>query len=211
MSCAVLAILLMVTTAQAWTNIQSNEQVAELTFGEKTVLVYENQTQGEKHQFVLRIARFHPDILLEWESFSHQGTIHLRKKAVSNAKELTVGGLFEAGVDLESKNVMTNWLSTDLYLKLMQEGKATAQFNRHKMKMVVVQEETRLLSLNSNSVEVSVVRVEDNRGGTWIVHKSQKNPVLIEYQSPHYHMRLTRISTSQSNNLRWIKRLPPIK
>jgi len=197
--------------AQAGTNLLSNEQVGELAFGEKTVLVYENQTKGEKHQFVLRIARFHPDILLEWESYSHQGTIHLRKKAVSEAKKLTVGGLFEAGVDLESKDVMTNWLSTALYQKLIREGKATARFNKHKMQMVVVQEETRLLSLNGDSVEVSVVRVEDNRSGTWIVYKDPNNPVVIEYQSPHYHMRLARISTSKSNNLRWIKKLPPVK
>jgi hypothetical protein len=184
---------------------------SSLTFGAKTVLVYENQTGPECHEFVLRIARFQPDIFLEWESFNHQGTIHLRKKAVADARKLTVGGLFEAGVDVESKDVMTNWLSTALYYTLIDGGQAQVQLNRRKIKMTVIGEGTRQLVLNQVEIEVPVVRIKDNQNGSWVVHKNPRNPVLIEYQSPHYHMQLKRISTHTSNNLRWIRKLPPVK
>jgi hypothetical protein len=173
--------------------------------------VYENQTGSEMHQFVVRIARFQPDILLEWESFNHQGTVHLRKKAVTDAKKLTVGGLFEAGVDMESKDVMTNWLSALLYRELIEGGEAKVQLNRRRIRMKLAGEETRQLVLNKTQVEIPVVRIEDSQNGSWIVHKDPRNPVLIEYQSPHYHMQLKRISTSESNSLRWIRKLPPVK
>jgi hypothetical protein len=182
-----------------------------LTFAAKTVLVYENQTGPESHRFVVRLARFQPDIFLEWESFSHQGTIHLRKKAVADANKLTVGGLFEAGVDVESKDVMTNWLPAGLYSSLIDQGKAKAQLNRRKITMQLVGEGARQLVVNQVEVEVPVLLIEDSQGSSWIVHKDPRNPVLIEYRSQHYHMQLKRISTSESNNLRWIKKLPPVK
>jgi hypothetical protein len=184
---------------------------SNLSFDAKTVLVYENQTGAESHQFVLRVARFRPDILFEWESFSHQGTVHLRKSAVSDAKKLTVGRLFEAGVDMESEDVMTNWLSTHIYRNLIEDGEAQVKLNRTKVTLKLVEEGSRGLFLNRVEVEVPVVRLEDSKGGSWVVHKDQQNPVLIEYRSQYYHMRLTRISNSKSNKLRWIKALPPVK
>jgi len=212
MSCVALVVVLAQGISQSSTaRAFPEEDAGSLAFGEKTVLVYENRTGEENYQFVLRLARFRPDIFLEWESYSHQGTIHLRKKAVSEAKKITVGGLFEAGVDIDSKDVMTNWLSDQMFSQLIQDGGVTIWLNKHRIKMKLVGEETRELTVDKTRVDVPVVRIEDNQRGTWIVHKAKGNPVLIEYQTPHYHMRLTRISTSKSNNLRWVRQLPPVK
>ena len=71
----------------------------QIEFGENSILIYIHETEPGDTQFVLRIARFLPDIVLEWESLSHQGTIHLRKKAVEKGKGLTLSGLFDPGVD----------------------------------------------------------------------------------------------------------------
>jgi hypothetical protein len=207
-----LAATLTMVTPHYWVaSAFAQELGSGLSFGDKTVLVYQNQTGEETHQFVVRIARFRPDIFLEWESYSHQGTIHLRKKAVAEAKKITIGGLFEAGVDMDSKDVMTNWLSARMYRQLLQDGEVKVQLNRHKLRMNLVSEETRQVTVDGVVSNVAVFRIEDNNNGTWIVHKNLENPVLIEYQSPHYHMRLARISTSKSNNLRWIRQLPPVK
>lgn len=204
MFCGVLVMILTAGMPLTW-------GAEELAFDARTVLVYENQTGSENHQFVVRIARFQPDILFEWESFNHQGTVHLRKKAVAEAKRLTVGGLFEAGVDIDSKDVMTNWLSTRMYQFLVEAGETEVQLNRKKIRMRLVGEEHRQVVLNKVQIEVPVVRVEDSDRGSWLVYRDPQNPVLIEYQSRHYHMQLKRISTSKSNNLRWIKKLPPVK
>ena len=182
-----------------------------LTFGERTVLVFENQTSKSSHQFVLRIARFRPDIFLEWESLNHQGTVHLRKKAVAESKKLTVGRLFEAGVDMDSKDVMTNWFSVRLYQQLIREGSAKVYLNKRSTSLKLVEEETRVLIVDKVEVEIPVIRIQDNFEGTWIVHRNEDNPVLIEYRTQHYSTALKRISTSQSNHLRWIKQLPPVK
>ena len=77
--------------------------------------------------------------------------------------------------------------------------------------MNVVAEETRHLTVDKVEMEVPVLRIEDSQQGCWIVNRDPQNPVLIEYQSPHYHMRLQRVSTSKANNFRWIKKLPPVK
>ena len=212
MFCGALVIVLTMAMPSTWAaSFQFTRHTSPLKFDEKTVLVYENEAGAERHQFVLRIARFRPDIFLEWESLNHQGTIHLRKKAVAGSKRLTVGGLFEAGVDVDSKNVMTNWFSVELFRQLVQGGEANVHLNKHKIKLRLAGEESRHLIVDGVDAKVPVIRIEDNQKGTWIVNKDPNNPVLIEYQSPHYHMRLKRISTSKSNNLRWIRQLPPVK
>lgn len=182
-----------------------------LDFGEKTILVYENKTGGQSHQFVLRLARFLPDIYLEWESLNHQGTLHIYKKAVRDAKTFTVGGLFEAGLDLESKDTMTNWLPAKVYQELLEKGVARVKLNKQPLSLRLVKNGVHLVTLNKVEVEVPVVQLVDDRKGRWIVHRNGQNPVLLEYESPYYHSYLKRISTSRSNNLRWIKSLPPVK
>ena len=184
---------------------------ANLEFGEKTILVYENRTGGESHQFVLRLARFLLDIYLEWESLNHQGTLHIFEKAVSKAKTFTVGGLFQAGLDLESKDTMTNWLPAKLYQQLLEKGVAKVKLNKQPLSLRFVGEGVHRVTLNKMEVEVPVIELVDDRKGRWIVHRNGQNPVLLEYESPYYHMYLKRISTSGSNNLRWIKSLPPVK
>ena len=203
MCCSALGVSLLVGSAAATST--------DLNFGEKTVLVFENRTGGDDHQFVLRLARFHPDIYLEWESFNHQGTVHLYRKAVSGAKRVTVGGLFEAGLDIESKDTMTNWLPTKVYQQVVEKGEAKVQLNNQNLKLRFVEEGVHVVTVDKVDVEVPVVHLEDDRKGKWIVHRNPQNPVLLEYESAYYQMQLKRVSTSKSNNLRWIKKLPPIK
>jgi hypothetical protein len=186
-------------------------QATSLAFGERTILVYENQTREDRHQFVLRIARFRPDIFLEWESLNHQGTIHLRRKAVAESRKMTVGGLFEAGVDMDSKDVMTNWFSMELFQQLIREGSTRIYLNKRSILLYLVEDETRVLTVDSVEVEIPAVRIRDSLNGTWVVHKNARNPVLIEYQTQYYRTLLKRVSTSRSNHLRWIKQLPPVK
>lgn len=183
----------------------------DLVLRPKTVLVYETRSGKEESQFVLRLARYHPDIFLEWESTSHQGTLHLYRKAVTEGKTFSLAGLFQIGVDMISEDTMTTWLSRRMYEDLVSDGEAKVVFNNHPVKLNVTGEGTYALRLNKVPQEISVIFVEDDRKGKWSLHKNPDNPILVEYESPYYRQRLKSVSTNAENRLRWIRKLPPVR
>jgi riboflavin synthase len=184
----------------------------ELSLGPNSILVYSNQSRQQKEtQFVFRLARYRPDIFLEWESTADQGTIHLHQKAVSKAGRFTVSSLFEVGVDVESSAMMTLWLSEKIYRDLNEKGEARIELNRSPIQLTLKGEGTYRLTLNKEVEEIPVIHAEDNRKGSWTFHKSEENPLLVEYITPYFHQHLKTVSTSPSNKLRWINELPPIK
>jgi riboflavin synthase len=185
---------------------------SEFSLGPKSILVYSNQPRQQKEtQFVFRLARYRPDIFLEWESTTDQGTAHLHRKAVSKARRFTVGSLFEVGVAVESSEMMTLWLSEKIYQDLTEKGEARIELNRSPLKLTLTGEGVYRFTLNKEVEEIPVIYVEDNRNGSWTFHKSEENPLLVEYVTPYFHQQLKTVSTAPSNKLRWINELPPIK
>jgi len=185
---------------------------SDFVLGPKSILVYSNQPRQQKEaQFVFRLARYRPDIFLEWESRTDQGTIHLHRRAVSKAERFTVSSLFEVGVDVESSEMMTLWLSEKIYQDLTEKGEARIELNRSPIKLTLKDEGTYRLTINKQVEEIPVIHVEDDRKGSWTFHKSGENPLLVEYVTPYFHQHLKTVSTGPSNKLRWIKELPPVK
>ena len=185
---------------------------SDFTLGPKSILVYSNQSLQQKEtQFVFRLARYRPDIFMEWESRADQGTIHLHRKAVSKAGRFTVSSLFDVGVEVESSEMMTLWLSEKVYRDLTEKGEASIALNRSPIIMTLKDEGTYSLTLNKQVEEIPVIHVEDNRKGSWTFHKSDENPLLVEYVTPYFHQRLKTVSTDPGNKLRWINELPPVK
>ncbi|MCZ6877393.1 MAG: riboflavin synthase [Acidobacteria bacterium] len=185
---------------------------SDLALAPNSVLVYQNQTrQGGETQFVIRVARFQPDIFLEWESTSDQGTLHLYQSAVEEARSFTLTSLFEVGVEMESSDTMTYWLSERMYQELTEDGETQVMLNRSPVKMQLKSEGTYRLTVNKEVEEIPTISIEDDRKGTWTFHKSRQNPLLLEYVTPYFHQRLTTVSIAPTNRLRWIRELPPVK
>jgi hypothetical protein len=183
----------------------------QIEFGENSILIYVHENQPGETQFVLRIARFLPDIVMEWESLSHQGTIHLRKKAVEKGKGLTLSGLFDPGVDSDSKDVMTTWLSKALYDELLKAGQTKIKLNRLSTKFTLKGEITYSLNVDKREITVPAIVVADARGGKWVFQNARENPVLLEFSNEYYREYLKSVTVSQPGSLRWIRELPPIK
>lgn len=181
------------------------------SLGPNSILVYENQTSEDKSQFVLRVARYRPDIFLEWESSSHQGTLHLYREAVKEGTSFSLNSLFEVGVDMESSRVMTVWLSERMYRELTLSGETKIKLNRLPLLMKLKGEGTYRLKLNKKVEEIPVIYVEDSRKGSWTFHKNPENPILVEYVFPYFRQSLKVVSTARTNKLRWIRKLPPVK
>jgi hypothetical protein len=182
-----------------------------LEFGPGTILIYENRAGQESNQFVLRIARFHPDIVLEWESLSHQGTIHLFQAAVEGAGKLTIAGLFDPGSEMESRDQMTKWLSRKTYEALRRGGELRMALNNSPMRVSMTGEGVTELILDHETIAVSVIHLKDNRRGVWTFHASESNPVLIAYENPYYRESLKQVFTNRPDSLRWIRRVPPVR
>jgi len=183
----------------------------QIELGENSILIYIHETEPGETQFVLRIARFSPDIVLEWESLSHQGTIHLLKKAVEKGNGLTLSGLFDPGVDSESKDAMTSWLSRALYDELLEAGETKIRLNRLATKFTLKGEITYSLKVDKREITVPAMVVNDARGGKWVFQKVRENPVLLEFSNEYYREYLKSVTVSQPGSLRWLRELPPVK
>lgn len=182
-----------------------------IELGAKSILVYSNHAGNSEQQFVIRLGRFQPDIVLEWESLNHQGTVHFYTKAVEAAERMVVSQLFDPGVDIESPDVMSKWISRALYAELTRDGKGAIELNRSKLKLQAKGDREIEVQLNKQPVKVLCLVVEDSRDGEWLILKDENNPLVMQYQTRFYRETLERISTAETNNLRWLKKLPPVK
>lgn len=186
-------------------------RAGDLPLGPNAVLVYENVNRLQTNQFVVRMARYGPDIVFEWESLKDQGTVHLFREAVEESRNFTLTRLFEVGVDMESPDEMTLQLSHLLFRELLESRSAKLKLNRIPARITILGKQTYTLNVNRQPTEVAAVEVEDSRGGEWLFLDSPDSPLLLQYESPHFLHRLVSVSLSQRASLRWIRRLPPVK
>jgi hypothetical protein len=199
----VLLLLTVVGTAEA----QSEQR---LRLHEKSILVYGSIINGENTQFVIRIARFLPDRVFEWETTAFQGTVHLHKAAVEEAETLTYGMLFEAGVGFESSDTITKWLSSKMFSELSRGKPVKYRLNNVKAEFILDGREIYKVLLDGKELEIPAIRIKDSRKGVWLFQDDPGNPLLLRYVSPYFREELKRVSNSEDNQLRWIKKLPAV-
>ncbi|MDE2928372.1 MAG: hypothetical protein OXT71_18450 [Acidobacteriota bacterium] len=182
-----------------------------LEVGPNSVLIYKSYSGPVEREWILRLARFGPDVVLEWESFANQGTLHLFRNSVLNGTSFSLFGLFEPGVEKESKKVMTIWFSRKTYGELVSKGRTRIKVNRFPRKLELLEDDRFRLSVNRRPHEVAVIRAEDDRGAEWVLLKDPDNPVLLEYTERKYRLALVSFQTRSQVSLRWLRRLPPVK
>ncbi len=186
-------------------------QASSLEMDANTVLIYKNTTAEETSQIVIRVARYQPDIVMEWETRMDQGTVQLYRKAVDQSRRFTLTGLFEVGVNSVSKDEMTVWLSRALYDQLTTGKTQKIYFNRTPLKMTPLRSEDVRIVIDGEEVVSAAVVLKDDRRGEWVFLDNRKNPLLIKYTSPFYVTELSKVVNPKKTPLRWIKRLPPIQ
>ena len=186
-------------------------QASSLEMDANTVLIYQNTTAEKTSQMVIRVARYQPDIVMEWETRMDQGTVQLYRKAVDQSLRFTLSGLFQVGVSSVSKDETTVWLSRALY-DLLTTGKTQKiYFNRTSLKMTPLRTEDARIVVNGEEMASAVVVLKDDRRGEWAFLDNRENPLLIRYTSPFYVTELSKVVNPEKTSLRWIKKLPPIQ
>ncbi len=202
--CKPLAAILLLTAS-------SSAAPYKLTPRQNTVLIYENQAREFKSRLVVRVARYGPDIVMEWENTNDQGTIHLFRKAVESGSSFTLRGHYQVGVDVESPDTSTIWLPRSIHSKLMEKGKAKFKRNRLPVDLRKIEDGTRTLQHNERKVEIEVFTAQDSRGDKWTFSADPENPILVGFESRYFKQRLVSFSTPKRDTLRWIRKLPPVK
>ena len=174
-------------------------------FGKDTVLVWEIPMEDLTKDFVVRIACFSPDLLMEWEDEKSQGTVLIPRQEMMQAKGYVNTRLFKSGVDTRAENETTIWLSRQIYRDLKEGKEAKLKIDRVQGRMTYLGEDEFTVEVNDFPVSLPVIRVRDSRKAElWFLDR-EDNPLLVQYRLRHYSKTLVSITTNRKNTLRWIK------
>ncbi len=186
-------------------------QASSLEVAGNTILIYENTTSESTSEIVIRVARYQPDIVMEWETSADQGTVQLFSRAVDRADRFTLRGLFKVGMNRVSGDETTLWLSRALYDRVVTGEPQKIILNRIALKTKLARRENIDITVDKEMASFPVVVLEDNRKGEWVFLDDRENPLLAKYATPFYETKLSRVVNPDKISLRWIKRLPPVQ
>ncbi len=208
--------LLLPALCLAWLSIAAPAQDAGETDqairpGAQTIFIFVNQAREKVTEFIVRLARFRPDIVLEWENSIDQGTIHLFRSAVSQEEGFTLSRHFEVGVHSESADMMTLWLPDKVFDQLSRKGSVKMRYNNLPLKLKKEGRGTFRFRYNKRETEIPVILASDSRRGRWSIWDDPDNPLVVQYESPYFKQHLKTMAARNRPALRWIKKLPPIR
>jgi hypothetical protein len=174
-------------------------------FGRDTVLVWKIKNLDYESQFVARIAEFSPDRFMEWEEVIGQGTIFMPSRDLLTAKNYVDTDLFKSGINSQSKQATTLWLSRLIYRDLKNKKKIKCNLDGVPAFMTYTGDARLAVEVNKSMQELPVIKVEDDRGSERWFLDNEENPLLMKHVDRKYSKTLTGITTNRSNTLRWIK------
>jgi len=174
-------------------------------FGRDTVLVWEDALQDGTKDFVVRLASFYPDLLMEWENLRSQGTVSIPNRDVLGAKGYVNKKLFKPGMDTQSEDETTLWLSRKIFRELKEKKKAKCKIDRVQGKMTYEGDEELTVNINGVPVTLPVIRVRDDRGSERWFLDLETNPLMVKYTVRHFEQTLISITTNRTDTLRWLK------
>jgi hypothetical protein len=187
-----------------WSRPAENESLLP-QFGRDTVLVWKITTQATAGSFVVRLAGFYPDLLMEWEDFRSQGTVFIPNEDILKADGYTNKRLFKPGMDTRSENSTTMWLSRKIFQALKEKKKVKCDIDRVSGRMTYEGDEEISVEVNGSTVVLPAIRVQDDRGAErWFLDREQ-NPLMMKYTLRQYSQTLVSITTNRKNTLRWLK------
>ncbi|MBN2321038.1 MAG: hypothetical protein JXR49_18310 [Acidobacteria bacterium] len=174
-------------------------------FGRDTVLVWEIPGKDFTKDFVVRIAAYSPDLLMEWEDEKSQGTVFISRREIMEAKGYVTNKLFKSGMDANAEDETTVWLSRRLYRDLKEKKEAKVKIDRVQGRMIYLGEGEYTVEVNGSPMKFPVIKVQDSRKAElWFLDR-EDNPLMVQYRMRQYRKTLVSVTTNRKNTLRWIK------
>lgn len=175
-------------------------------FGRDTVLVWNVRSGEYEGNFVVRIAEFLPDRLLEWEDEQTQGTVFMAARDLENAKAFATTRMFESGINTNKKGVTTLWLSGRMFRDLKEKKKTKCMLDGAPAVLTNKGEDQVEVEVNRSTMLLPAIRVADDRFGERWFLDDQDNPLLLKHQVRQFTQTLTSVTTNRKGTLRWIKK-----
>lgn len=174
-------------------------------FGKDTVLVWEIPLKDFTTVFIVRLARYSPDLLMEWEDEKSQGTVFIPRQEIMKARGYVNTKLFKPGRDTQAENETTVWLSRQTFRDLKDDKEVKLKIDRVQSRMTYMGEEEFTVEINGSPVVLPVIKVQDSRKAEMWFLDREDNPLLVQYRIRHYSKKLISITTDRKNTLRWLK------
>jgi hypothetical protein len=174
-------------------------------FGRDTVLVWEIPNKDFTTDFVVRIAAYSPNLLMEWEDRKTQGTVFIPSREIMEAKGYVNNKLFKSGMDTRAKNETTVWLSRSVYRDLKENKEAKLKIEHVQGRMTYLGEGELTVEVNGSPMNLPVIKVRDGRQAEWWFMDREDNPLMVQYRMREYRKILVSITTNRKNTLRWLK------
>lgn len=174
-------------------------------FGKGTVLVWEVLLQDVTREFVVRIARFTPDRLIEWEDMRSQGTVLILNRDLLEAGGYLNKKLFMPGKDTKSDHATTLWLSRKTYRTLKEKQKAQCKIDQVPGRMNYVGDGKITVEVDGSPTVLPIMIVQDDRGSEKWFLDQEDNPLMMKNTLRQYAQTLVSITTNQPDALRWLK------
>ena len=175
------------------------------SFGRDTVLVWEISSRDLKADFVVRLAAYSPNLLMEWEDRKTQGTVFIPSREIMGAKGYVNNKLFKSGIDTRAKDETTVWLSRSVYRDLKEKKEAKLKIERVQGRMTCLGEGELTVEVNGSPMKLPVIKVRDNRKAEWCFLDREDNALMVQYRMREYRKTLVSITTNRKNTLRWLK------
>ena len=174
-------------------------------FGQDTVLVWETKVQNTARKFVVRIARYSPDLIMEWEDALSQGTVFISNRDLLEAKGYLNNDLFQQGMDTRADGATTMWLSRSVFRTLKEKKSAKCKIDRVPGKITYEGDGVISVQVNGSPMTLPVIKVHDDRKAEKWFLDNEENPLLMKYTLRHHNQTLVSITTDRPNTLRWLK------
>jgi len=197
-------LLISIVCLACWVNFSRAGDIQWPVFGRDTVLVWKIHNQGFTSEFVVRIAEFFPNRFVEWEDMVTQGTVFMPYHDIREAKGFS-SSLFEAGMDIQTKDVTALWLSQKLFRELKEKKKAKYEIDRVRGWLTLAGSDQLSVDVNHSPMVFPVIRVlDDRKAERWFLDQ-EDNPLMVQHLVRQYRQTLESITTNRPNTLRWIK------
>jgi hypothetical protein len=192
-------ILLLVVAIPAWTPAQ-----APFCPSGPAVLEYEAALLPTgTSRCVFRIQAIRPDLRVEWEEDFKLGAFVIPAKVLENSREFLRRNALPNGRE-EVLKAPVLVLSRQVFDALSGGGKVVLKL--HHVEGWLKKESAR--DYEADGLHVPAIVCQDNLGRTYVFQDSRDFPLLLEFETPHYHERLTRVYTGSDVIFRWFKTSP---
>ena len=167
------------------------------------VLEYESVSGGNTFRCVFRIQAVAPDLRVEWEEDFKLGAFIVPAKVLEESREFLRRSALANGREVVMKSTVLV-LGRELFDAVAGGEKVVLKIQG--VEGWLQKDGAKIYEIDGMSLPALVCR--DNIGRTYVFQDCREFPLLLEYQTPHYHERLSRTFEGPKVIFRWFKTKP---